>query len=350
MHYDQYPLIRWDLIRHPGGTVLLQREHHLVHDGWSVGVLLGQLQAAYRGFELGTGWFPGYQPATYFDWAASERRRLSQAEGDRARRFWTEHLADAREGRPQLPWPVEEDLAGKRSEISMQRLDARESARLEKAAARLGVTPYSLLLTTYRRLVLEFQRGEHTVIGSAFANRDVDTRGVVGMFVNVLPLMRSGDLGETPAAAARAEMELIGAAGQYQWLPTAEIVRHAGHGRRLGHFPLYQVLFSQHDAPMPQLTLGAWRPVVRELGNGHGKNDLNVIVMNRALQHGRSTGRRDLGSWALRWEHDLAMYPEHIIAVLQRRYRLLLEHACTNPDAAWPAPETNWTCSNWNGE
>lgn len=348
IRYDEEPLIRFDLVRHEGGTVLLHREHHLVHDGWSVGVLLSQTQAAYQGFALGTGWFPGYYPVTYFDWAAAQRERVAGPGGAQARDFWRAHLDGVPDGRPALPWPTRRDQVGQHAQLTMQPLDGERCTRLERAAARLGATPFALLLATFRRLQSEYQGTDRTVIGSGFANRDADTRNLVGMFVNVLPLLRSQDTGESAGVAVRAEMALIGAAGRHQWLPTSEIVRLADRdgGPNLGHNPLYQAMFSQHDAPTPRLRFGDWRPALRELGNGHGKTDLNVIVMNRALQHARSCGRRDVGSWALRWEHDPALYPATVIPVLQRRFLTLLDHACARPEEPWPArPGTDW-----NGE
>ena len=167
---------------------------------------------------------------------------------------------------------------------------------------------------------------------------------IVGMFVNVLPLLRVAGADESAADAARAEMALLGDAAAHQWLPTSEIVRLAAPGRSLEHTPLYQILFSQHDAPMPELGFGPWRPAVRELGNGQGKTDLSVIVVNRGLQNSRSSGRRAAGSYTLRWEHDPALYPDHVVETLRQRMSVLLDHACTTPDDPWPtAADITWS-------
>ncbi|MFD9939173.1 amino acid adenylation domain-containing protein [Nonomuraea sp. NPDC059023] len=316
--YDDFPLVGWDLILHPGGTVLLQREHHLIHDGWSVGVFLSQLQAAYDGTE------PRESRVSYFDWARDQRE---WADGDRSaatRAYWHERLKD---------WRPDSDPPGElRTHLSLQPLGEARSALLESAAARLGVTPYALMLAVFRQVTAE------SVVGASFANRDVDTQELVGLFVNVLPLVRSRLHGESPADAARAEMALVVAADRHQRLPTPEILRVSAPGARS---PLYPIMFSQHDSPLPELSLGAWRPRVRELGNGRGKTDLNVIVMNRGLQHGRSTGRRDASAYALRWEHELTRFPDHVVTELQRRFTRLLDHACAHPDQPWPAAGDN---------
>jgi hypothetical protein len=121
-------------------------------------------------------------------------------------------------------------------------------------------------------------------------------------------------------------------------MPTPEILRLARPVYSPGTSDaLYPVLFSQHDSPMPQLQLGSWRPAVRELSNGHGKTELNVIVLNRELQHQRSSGRHGATTYTLRWEHDLARYGDGQVRALQAQFEQLLHHALARPDEPWPA-------------
>jgi amino acid adenylation domain-containing protein len=342
--YDDFPLVGWDLIHRPGGTVLLQREHHLIHDGWAVGAFLSQLQDAYRAIASGKEWQSPEPAVSYFDWARYQRERSSGPGGEAARVYWSGALVNAPRRRPILPWTTRPEQAGAGVHVSWQPFDNERSVLVEQTAARLGVTPFAVLLAAFRRLVWEFQDTEATVIGCAFANRDVITRELVGMFVNVLPLLRMRRDRESAAEAVRAEMAVLGGATRHQWLPTSEIVRLAGHGRSLEHPPLYQIVFNQHDAPMPPLAFGEWRPAVRELSNGHGKDDLSVMVMNRGLQHSRSSGRRGIGTYTLRWAYDPALYPDHVVPSLQRRMSDLLEYVCTITDETWPtAAGISWS-------
>jgi amino acid adenylation domain-containing protein len=337
IRYDDFPLLGWDLIHHEQGTALLHRDHHIVHDGWSVGVFLRLLKDAYLSFEHGIDWSPPDSAMTYFDWARQQRERATGPASDGARRFWRELLTGIPDGRPRLPWPVSAERSGTRSGLRIESLGAARSAQLEAVAARLEVTPFSFLLATFRRLVSGYLEQDPIVIGSGFANREVETRNIVGMFVNVLPLPRPVRLDETVAEAVRAEMALIRAADEYQWLPTAEIAWLTGFGHSLDYTPMHQINFSQQDTPQPELRFGAWRPILRQLVNGYGKTDLDVMVVNRGLQHARSAGRRGQGIYVLRWEHDPAQYPSDVVADLQQQFIGLLEHACANPGSPWPA-------------
>jgi hypothetical protein len=319
IRYDDFPLLAWDLIRHPGGSVLVQRAHHLVHDGWSVGVFLGQVQDAYCRFARGDEWRPAESAVTYFDWAAQQRRWVAGPDGVATGLFWRRKLpAD----------PLFAVSAELRSTMRAQPLGGPRSVLLERVAARLGVTPFAFLLATFRRLVSEHRGADQHVIGSGFANRGVETTDVVGRFAHVLPLVRSAEAGETAAAAVRAEMAVVGEAGRHQRMP--DVLRLAGPGLR------YPIVFSQYDSPMPELRFGDWRPEFRDCGNGHAGNELNVVVLNRSLQHARSSGHRGAGAYTLRWEHDLTRYPEHVATDLQQRFIRLLDHACAHPDQPWP--------------
>jgi Condensation domain/AMP-binding enzyme/AMP-binding enzyme C-terminal domain len=229
--YDDFPLVGWDLIHHPVGTVLLQREHHLIHDGWAVGVFLSQLQDAYRAIEKGEEWHRPQPAVSYFDWARDQRDRASGPRGEAARAYWSEALVKVPEGRPHLPWTTRLEQAGADTHVNSQPFGEERSALLEQTAARLGATPFALLLAAFRRLVWEYQGTEETVIGSGFANRDVATRDLVGMFVNVLPLLRLRADGESSAEAVRAAITVLGEAARHQWLPTSEIVRLTAPGR-----------------------------------------------------------------------------------------------------------------------
>jgi non-ribosomal peptide synthetase component F len=280
---------------------------------------------------------PAEPPLTYFDWARRQRDLVSGAAGAEAGGFWAEHLADVADDRPELAWAEPDGSSGIHAERLRQELDERRSARLDATAAALGVSAFSLLLATFRRLAGEHLDGRPRAIGSSVANRELGTQDIVGMFVNVLPLHRAGDPEETVRDSARAEMSLLDRASRHQWLPTAEIVRRVAPRPNLGFNPLYQVMFSQHDAPLPRLRLGSWRPEVHELPNGYGKVDLDVIVRNRSRQHARSYGgTRATGPYSLHWYHDPGRYPRHIVRGLQARFERLLDSACRNLDRPWP--------------
>jgi len=217
IRYDEFPLIGWDLVSYPGGTALLQREHHIVHDGWSVGVFLSQLQDAYHCFERGTGWRPPGDAITYFDWARQQRdwwpAQTAKPPGRTGPGSWPTSRRRLRSRLPSRNCPMSPPTPG------TQPLGA---AAIRGAgpepAARLGVTSFAFLLACYRRSAgfRERQGGGWSVIGSSFANRERPTRRTSsGCWLNVLRWCGPRP-GRVPGDGARAEMALIGAAEAHQ--------------------------------------------------------------------------------------------------------------------------------------
>jgi len=99
---------------------------------------------------------------------------------------------------------------------------------------------------------------------------------------------------------------VLGEAGRHQRMPTPRCSgwpSPRGRARRR----LYPIAFTQHDAPLPALSFGDWQPECEERDNGHGRNELNVLVLNRGRQRARvrDTWR---GAYTLRWEHDRTRY------------------------------------------
>jgi len=346
--YDEFPLIAWELLECGERTILLQREHHLVHDGWSVGVFLRQLQEAYASIERGGSWAPTPPAVTYFDWAQEQREWVAGDASEADKRYWQHHLAGVRDIPLHRPWRSTPDTTAANMVFIVQihALGLARSCRVDLSAVRLGTTPFAFLLAAFRRLMAEVHEAQETTIGSGFANRDVATQDLVGMFVNVVPLRRSCDRGESPAVAATAEMKGLMEAGRHQRLPTSEIVRLMCPGHTLEFTPLYQITFNYHDSPMPTLQFGSWRPTVRELSNGNGKTDLNVILLNRQLQHSRDAHgeHRHAGEYSLWWEYNSTFYPPSIVASIHRRYMALIDHACTSPYGRWPEAKG---CDEW---
>jgi amino acid adenylation domain-containing protein len=349
IRYEDFPLIRWDLIRHGHGTMLVQRENHIVHDGWSVGLFLGRLMNAYEAYDIGLDWQPEDCGVSYFDWALSQREAMAGADVEPDRQYWRDQLAllgpeswpaPTQVSAAALDSPASSEPAVPRSRVLVQPLGHVRSAEIERVAARLSVTVFALLLATFRQLLHPGPGGRPSLIGTSFANRDLHTRDVIGLFVNVLPLIQARQSTETPAEAARAEMAVVAEAARHQ-LPTTEVMWQLPPGLRPAQGQLYPVLFSMHDSPRPELRFGGWRPRLRELANGFGKTSLEVIGMNEHLQHIRSArgSSRDAdgsSEYSLWWQHDPAHWSDAEIRDLQHRFEAAIDHALAKPDRPWP--------------
>jgi arthrofactin-type cyclic lipopeptide synthetase C len=252
------PLIRGRLVRlAEDHHVLLLTLHHIISDGWSMGVLTRELMALYQAFSHGQ---PDPLPPLalqYTDYAVWQRRWLSGEVLQRQSEYWQQTLA----GGPALlmlptdrPRPAQQDYAG--SSVAVV-LDERLSAGLKALGQRHGVTLYMTLMSAWAMLLSRLSGQAEVVIGSPVANRTrAEIEGLIGMFVNTLALRidTSGEL-SVEALLARVKAQTLQAQA-HQDLPFEQVVEVTRPVRSLAHSPLFQTLLSWDGLESPALALG----------------------------------------------------------------------------------------------
>ncbi|MBB4133257.1 non-ribosomal peptide synthetase, partial [Xanthomonas sp. 3075] len=244
--------------------VLLVTLHHLISDGWSMGLLVHELSTLYTAFAQGQ---PDPLPPLslhYADIAVWQRRWISGELLQRQREFWIGHLHDAP---PRLelptdrPRPALQDYTGGTVEIVV---DADLTAALRGLSQRHGTTLFMTLLAGWAVLLSRLSGQEQVVIGTPIAGRDrAELEPVIGLFVNSLALQI--DLRQAPDTASLLSQVRANtlAAQAHQHLPFEQIVEALKPVRSTAYSPLFQVMFAWQNAPegrleLPGLTL---RPV-----------------------------------------------------------------------------------------
>ncbi|HEX2079665.1 MAG TPA: amino acid adenylation domain-containing protein, partial [Longimicrobium sp.] len=244
------PLFRAALLRLGAEDhVLLLSMHHIVSDGWSMGVLFRELSALYAAYREG-----GESPlpelgVQYADYAVWQREQLAGEVLDRQLAYWRERLAGA-PGLLELPTdhprPPVQTYRGATVpvELSVELLE-----RLQALGRREGATLYMVLLGAFQVLLSKYSGSEDIVVGSPIAGR---TRGeveeLIGFFVNTLVLRT--DLGGDPSfreVLGRAREATLGAY-EHQELPFERLVAELQPERSLSHSPLFQVMFTLQNA------------------------------------------------------------------------------------------------------
>ncbi|PKV11642.1 non-ribosomal peptide synthetase, partial [Xanthomonas prunicola] len=259
------PLFRGRLLRLAEREhVLLLSMHHIVSDGWSIGVLIEEIGALYAAFVRGQPDPLPPLPIQYADYAAWQHRwidsRLQQSQLD----FWRAQLRDA----PALlelptdrPRPPLQDTAGDRVELL---LDETLSVRLQALAVRHGTSIFGLLLSGWAALLSRYSGQTDLVIGTASAGRNrSELEPLIGFFVNTLPLRI--DLSARPTFLElldQVQATLL-AAQAHQDLPFERIIEAVRPIRSLSHTPLCQTMFSSDTTParaleLPDLQLSAY--------------------------------------------------------------------------------------------
>ncbi|WP_122809444.1 non-ribosomal peptide synthetase, partial [Pseudomonas viridiflava] len=236
------PLIRAHLLqvadeRH----VLLLTVHHIVADGWSMGVLTQELLALYPAFCQEQ---PDPLPPLaiqYADYAVWQRRWLTGERLQHQAAYWRQVL----EGAPTLltlptdrPRPAQQDFAG--ASLALQ-LDTRLAADLRKLAQHQGVTLYMALMAAWATTLTRLSGQAEVVIGSPVAGRGrTELEDLVGLFVNTLAVRidtSNSPSGEALLAQVKAR---VLEAQDHQDLPFEQVVEVVRPTRSLAHAPLFQ--------------------------------------------------------------------------------------------------------------
>ncbi|MFJ4348946.1 amino acid adenylation domain-containing protein [Pseudomonas sp. NPDC089401] len=239
--------------------LLLLTVHHLVADGWSLGVLVRELGALYPAFANDAEDPLPALPVQYLDYALWQRRWLSAEALQRQADYWRDQLA----GAPtlvSLPWdrprPERQQYAGDSVAIAF---DPRLSAELKAMCRAQGVTPYMLFMAAWAVLLTRLAGQDEVVIGSPLANRrQAEVDGLIGMFVNSIALrLDTSGAPDVATLLSRVKATVL-AAQAHQDLPFEQVVEALRPSRSLAHTPLYQVSLDWDANPERQaLQLGA---------------------------------------------------------------------------------------------
>jgi amino acid adenylation domain-containing protein len=244
------PLFRAALLRLGGEDhVLLLSMHHIVSDGWSMGVLFRELSALYEAYLAGRESPLSQLPVQYADYAVWQREQLAGEVLDRQLAYWKGRLA----GAPELlelptdhPRPPVQTFRGAMVPVE---LSPALLERLQALGRSEGATLYMTLLGAFQVLLSKYTGREDVVVGSPIAGR---TRGevepLIGFFLNSLVLRT--DLGGDPSfreVLGRVRDVTLGAYAN-QEVPFERLVAELQPERSMSHSPLFQVMFTLQNA------------------------------------------------------------------------------------------------------
>jgi amino acid adenylation domain-containing protein len=235
--------------------VLMLTMHHIVSDGWSLGVILTELSALYQAFARQQPSPLAELPIQYGDFAQWQLDRVARIL-DGHLEYWRGYLADA----PVLELPVDRSrqaatFAG--GGAVPWHLTPPTMSRIGQLAEQAGATPFMVLLAAFAVLLSRWSGQADLVIGYPTAGRvHADLEPLIGYFVNTLPLR--ADLSGRPSFAdllqqVRADCT---AGFEHQEVPFDQIVRELHPDRLAGQVPLIQVMLALRNVPMPELRLG----------------------------------------------------------------------------------------------
>ena len=348
-------LLRALLVRlEPQEHVLLITMHHIVSDGWSLGIFFRELAAFYESFTAGEGPTLPELPIQYADFALWEQDTFRNATPEKSLAYWKGQLRD---DLPALELPT--DRARPAAPTSRGATETRQfpptlARALQELSRQEGATLFMTLLAAFQTLLHRYTGQGDIAVGSVVAGRNhLDLEKLIGFFVNTLVFR--GDLAGDPTfreLLRRARETALGAFA-HQELPFEKLVEELHPERSLRRNPFFQVMFVWQNAAVAPARLSGLKLQPRDVDGGTAKFDLTLSMMETpqglraALEYNldlfdRDTAARMLGHFQMLLE-GIAAVPDQKLSKLplltaDERQQLLVEW--NNTGTPYPENET----------
>nr|WP_306437733.1 non-ribosomal peptide synthetase [Corallococcus sp. AB049A] len=321
---ERGPLLRTALVRLAEEEhLLLVTMHHIVSDGWSMGVLVRELVALYAGFAQGVVPALSPLPLQYADFAAWQRHWLQGETLDAQLGYWKQQLSGAPAALELLtdhPRPSVQSHAG--AALSVQ-LPPETSQALKALAHREGATPFMVLLAGFQLLLSRYAGQDDVSVGTPIAGRtQAETEGLIGFFVNTLVLRARVEPKTTFRELLAQVRGTTLAAYEHQHLPFEKLVEVLQPVRDASRSPLFQVMFALQNAPTEELRVPGltFQQVASDARSA--KFDLTLTLQDSA---------QGFVGWL---EYSTALFERSTAERLSHHLRTLLEAVAAKPDQA----------------
>jgi amino acid adenylation domain-containing protein len=317
--------------------------HHIIADGWSLGLMIKELSLSYTAFCQGEVAKLQPLPIQYADFAHWQRTTFEQTQLPAQLAYWKQKLAgkiEVLELPTDYPRPAIARYQGGTVSFTINR---EISVAFQRLCEGQGATLFMGLLGVFSTLLMRYSGQKDLLIGTPIANRNrKQIESLIGFFVNTLVIKT--DLKGNPdflELLLRIKEETLQAYA-HQDVPFERIVEEIQPERNLSHHPLFQVMFVLQNAPMgklelPQLQLTPW-----QIEQVTAKFDLTLLMTE--------TEQGIQG----RWEYRTDLFDVATINRMVGHLQTLLECIVANPQQRitelplLTATEQHQLLVNWN--
>jgi non-ribosomal peptide synthetase component F len=301
--------------------ILLINFHHIVFDAWSSGVLVREFTALYNAFNNGQPSPLPKLPIQYIDFAQWQQQQLQGSLMEKQISYWKKKLAG---DLPILELPAD------RSRPSVQTFHgAVYSLTLPKSLSELivgisrqqEVTLFMAFLAAFKVLLHRYTGQEDIIVGSPTSGRNnPQTHDLIGFFVNTLALRTNFSKQQTFSELLAQVREVALSAFSHQDLPIGKVVEALQPERSSSHSPLFQVMFTYQNTPMPDLDFSGMTVTLEQNAGDTAKFDLSLDVFE------------NVEGFVCVFEYNTDLYNVDRITRLAGHFQKLLEGIVANPE------------------
>jgi acyl carrier protein len=302
-------------------SVLLLNMHHIISDGWSMGIFTREWLKAYTAFAIGQK--PNLPPLAiqYSDYAAWQRNWLQGDVLQQQIEYWHQQLT----GSPELlelptdkPRPPQQSYQGAHY---TQYLSPALSQKITTLSRQTGVSDFMTLLTSFNILLSRYSRQNDICVGSPIANRThSQTEELIGFFVNTLVLRSQLKPQQSFTDLLLETRQTCLEAYAHQDIPFEMLVEQLQPTRSLSHSPLFQVMFVLQNNETAELELPGLDITVLNAEYPIAKFDLTLSM---EVQQGQ---------FHCIWEYATDLFEAETIERMAGHFEVLLSAIVDNPE------------------
>lgn len=316
------PLVRASLFKMAEQEhALLLVMHHIISDGWSVGIILNEISKYYNSYVTQTDSVLPSLPVQFADFAQWQIERLESTESSDWLLYWSEHLRGCKFS---LPLPLDFP----RPNFSSRR-GARQSIALEKAlveslkemSQQQGVTLFVSLLAAFKAFLYFYCNHEDIAVIAPIANRElIETTNMVGCLRNIL-ILRTSVQGKLQFKDLVQRIETVWQnAYAHRQIPLGKIVESLQLKKPKNNAPLFPAMFAFQSFPAEAPNLEGLNSSVIEVPLDISNRDLTLYV---------DAYGEDL---VCTFEYDTELFMAETVADMLKTFNRILKSVTHLPD------------------
>ncbi|MBE9224383.1 amino acid adenylation domain-containing protein [Phormidium sp. LEGE 05292] len=315
------PLFKAKLLQlHEQKSVLAINMHHIISDGWSMGVFVRELRQAYTAYSEGKTPNLAPLPIQYSDYATWQRNWLQGEVLEQQINYWKHQLGDASpllELPTDYPRPAQQSYKGDRYLYS---ISPELTVAVNAFSQQQGVSLYMTLLATLSILLSRYSRQEDLCIGTPIANRThSQTEGLIGFFVNTLVMRQQIKPEQSFIEFLQQTRQTCLDAYAHQDVPFEVLVEKLRPERSMSYNPLFQVMFALENNESPDLDFSGLEIELLGVKSAIAKFDLTLLVMEYDNQLNCS------------WEYATDLFEKDTIQRMAEHFEVLLKGIVDRP-------------------